>query len=125
MRGNDVFSDAWGLWRGEVDGPRCWGTAAWHGADPKTLGAVFGNVGGKGGPVPCGGIRMTPSPQVEPVFPGGWERAPEITSGGCCAHSACLCSVEPNHTYCCRACARAGEESDACQCGHFGCTARA
>jgi len=66
---------------------------------------------------------MMVSSAVKPMFPGGMETAPEVMPGGC-AHSACMCAVESGQTYCCRACARAGEESDACACGHFGCTAR-
>ena len=67
---------------------------------------------------------MMVSSAVKPMFPGGMETAPEVMPGGC-AHSACMCAVESGQTYCCRACARAAEESDACDCGHFGCTARA
>lgn len=67
---------------------------------------------------------MTVATTVEPVFPGGMETAPESAPGGC-AHSACLCAVERGQRYCCLACARAGEDSDGCDCGHFGCTARA
>jgi hypothetical protein len=67
---------------------------------------------------------MATTTPVQPKFPGGWEPAPEITGGGGCGHSACSCPVEPGKTYCCRACARAGEESADCDCGHAGCTSR-
>lgn len=63
--------------------------------------------------------------QPPPVFPGGWEPAPEVTHGGGCGHAACSCSVEPGRVYCCRACATAGEDADTCACGHFGCAVRA
>ncbi|MBI3458442.1 MAG: hypothetical protein HY002_21935 [Candidatus Rokubacteria bacterium] len=64
---------------------------------------------------------MTSPPHPGPVFPGGMETAPELTPGGC-AHEACLCPVEPGMRYCCLACARAGDDTDVCACGHFGCS---
>jgi hypothetical protein len=56
-----------------------------------------------------------------PVFPGGMETAPELTSGGECAYEACLCRVEPGPAFCCPACARGRSDEPACPCGHFGC----
>ncbi|HSE95124.1 MAG TPA: hypothetical protein VLD61_04495 [Methylomirabilota bacterium] len=62
---------------------------------------------------------------VTPQFPGGMDVAPEVAPGGGCAHGPCTCAVEAGRAYCCRACARAGEDADRCRCGHFGCTDRA
>jgi hypothetical protein len=67
---------------------------------------------------------VTTSAPPVPKFPGGMEAAPEVTAGGC-ANPACSCLVDPGRAYCCRACARAAEGAAACQCHHFGCTARA
>lgn len=61
---------------------------------------------------------------VTPVFPGGFDTAPEIMPGGACGHAACFCTVEPGHRYCCRACARASEDQAVCPCGHAGCADR-
>ena len=67
---------------------------------------------------------MTAAPPL-PRFPGGPAAAPEVTPGGGCANPACSCLVDAGRSYCCRACARAGEGADGCPCQHFGCTARA
>ena len=67
---------------------------------------------------------MTEVAERKPVFPGGTASAPEAMPGGC-AHPACSCVAPAGQPYCCRACARAGEESETCACGHHGCTADA
>jgi len=67
---------------------------------------------------------MTAPVPPAPRFPGGMATAPEVAAGGTCGHPACTCAVDAGRTYCCRACARAGEASADCRCGHFGCTAR-
>ena len=59
----------------------------------------------------------------EPVFPGGMERSPEATAGRC-DHGACLCPAETKRRFCCFLCARPTEDSDLCDCGHYGCTGR-
>jgi|RhiMetdeSRZDD1v2_1073273.scaffolds.fasta_scaffold40283_7 hypothetical protein len=56
-----------------------------------------------------------------PVFPGGMEVAPELTSQHC-EHEACLCHVEAGRRFCSLACARLRELDGVCACAHFGCS---